>query len=175
MLLFLLPNILLALDVNAASGVVQNLVELAFEILPRIVWAIGIILLTRLAIIWISSLTRKSLVRIAPTLRKFVVQAVEILTLVVGGVAALNAVGIKATSVVAVLGAAGLAIGLSWQHTLSHFAAGIMLISLRAFEVGDTIECAGISGVVEAIGIFSTTIVTADNVKATIPGWQPAF
>jgi small conductance mechanosensitive channel len=50
-----------------------------------------------------------------------------------------------------------------------------MLISLRAFEVGDTIECVGISGVVEAIGIFSTTIVTADNVKATIPGWQPAF
>ena len=84
MLLFLLPKILLALDVNAASRVVQNLVELAFDILPRIVWAIGIILLTRLAIIWISSLTRKSLVRIAPTLRKFVVQAVEILTLVVG-------------------------------------------------------------------------------------------
>jgi small conductance mechanosensitive channel len=108
MLLFLLPNILLALDVNAASRVVQNLVELAFEILPRIIWAIGIILLTRLAIIWISSLTRKSLVRIPPTLRKFVVQAVEILILVVGGVAALNAIGIKATSVVAVLGAAGL-------------------------------------------------------------------
>lgn len=162
----------ISLAVNTVSSLMQKLIELAWEIFPRIFWAISIIVVTRLAIIWVSNLTRKSLLRIAPTLRKFIIQAVEILTLVVGGVAALNALGIKATSVVAVLGAAGLAIGLSWQHTLSHFAAGIMLISLRAFEVGDTIECAGVGGVVDAIGIFSTTIVTADNVKVTIPNGQ---
>ena len=107
------------MNVKAASSIVQNLIELAFEIFPRILWGIGIILATRLAIVWVSSLTRKSLVRTDPTLRKFVVQAVEILTLVVGVVAALNAFGIQATSVVAVLGAAGLAIWLSLQHTLS--------------------------------------------------------
>lgn len=160
------------MSTQAASSLVQNLIELAFEIFPRILWGIGIIVATRLAIVWVSSLTRKSLVRTDPTLRKFIVQAVEILTLVVGVVAALNAFGIQATSVVAVLGAAGLAIGLSLQHTLSHFAAGVMLISLRAFEVGDRIECGGVAGVVDAIGIFSTIILTADNVKVTIPNGQ---
>jgi len=156
----------------------KELLQLAFHIVPQILWAVGIILLTRLAIGFVGGITRKTLRGIEPTLGKFIVQAVEVFTLLVGIIAALNAIGIQATSIVAVIGAAGLAIGLAWQNTLSHFAAGVMLISLRPFEVGDVIETSGIpgatgvAGVVDAIGIFSTTLHTPDNVRITIPNSQ---
>jgi len=84
----------------------------------------------------------------------------------------LSQLGIQTTSVVAVVGAAGLAIGLAWQNTLSHFAAGVMLISLRPFEVGDAIEGGDVKGVVDSIGIFSTTVVTDDHVKIIVPNNQ---
>ncbi|HLO85846.1 MAG TPA: mechanosensitive ion channel domain-containing protein, partial [Nostocaceae cyanobacterium] len=126
----------------------KNLLELIFKVIPQILWAIGIIFLTRLAIDILGRLIRKALNRTEPILRNFLIQAAEILILVVGIIAFLNTLGIQATSLVAVLGAAGLAIGLALQNTLSHFAAGIMLISLRPFEVGDFIEGAGVSGMV---------------------------
>jgi small conductance mechanosensitive channel len=87
----------------------------------------------------------------------------------VGIVAALSAVGIQTTTVVAVVGAAGLAIGLALQNSLSHFAAGVLLVSFRPFEVGDAIEGAGVAGKVDAIGLFSTTILTPDNIRITVP------
>lgn len=147
----------------------KKIVELAFNIIPQILWAIGILLLTRIAINIVGRITRKALKSAQPTVRNFLIQTSEILTLVVGVVAFLNALGIQANSIVAAIGAAGLAIGLALQNTLSHFAAGIMLISLRPFEVGDFIEGAGVSGVVNSIGIFFTTLVTPDNVKITVP------
>lgn len=150
----------------------KKLVELGFQIVPPFLWALGILLLTRFAITVSSRLTRRALGRTEPTLRKFLIQATEIVVLVIGVVAALNRIGIQTTSVVAVVGAASLAIGLAWQNTLSHFAAGVMLISLRPFEVGDFIEGAGVAGVVDAIGIFSTTLLTADNVKIIVPNNQ---
>ncbi len=147
-------------------------VELGFEIVPKLLWAIGILLITRFAIGIVGHVTRRALSRTQATLRKFLVQAAEIAILVVGVVATLSQLGIQTTSVVAVVGAAGLAIGLAWQNTLSHFAAGVMLISLRPFEVGDTIEGAEVKGVVDSIGIFSTTVVTDDHVKIIVPNNQ---
>jgi small conductance mechanosensitive channel len=147
----------------------KKLVELGFKIVPQLVWAIGILFITRFTIGIVGRVTRRALGRTEATLRKFLVQAAEIVLLVVGVVAALNQVGIQTTSVVAVVGAAGLAIGLAWQNTLSHFAAGVMLISLRPFEVGDAIEGGEVKGVVDSIGIFSTTVVTDDHVKIIVP------
>ena len=147
----------------------KKLVELGFQIIPQLLWAIGILLITRFAIGIVGRVTRRALSRTEPTLRKFLVQAAEITILIVGVVAALSQLGIQTTSVVAVVGAAGLAIGLAWQNTLSHFAAGVMLISLRPFEVGDAIEGTDVKGVVDSIGIFSTTVVTDDHVKNYCP------
>ncbi|NJK69163.1 MAG: mechanosensitive ion channel family protein [Microcoleus sp. CSU_2_2] len=147
----------------------KKFVDLGFKIVPQLLWAIGILLITRFTIGIIGRVTRRALSRTEATLRKFLVQAAEIVILVVGVVAALNQLGIQTTSVVAVVGAAGLAIGLAWQNTLSHFAAGVMLISLRPFEVGDTIEGGEVKGVVDSIGIFSTTVVTDDRVKIIVP------
>ena len=84
-------------------------------------------------------------------------------------IAALSQLGINTNSLVAVLGAAGLAIGLSLQSSLSNFASGVMLIIFRPFTIDDFIEAGGVSGVVEEIGIFSITLRTADNRGIIIP------
>lgn len=155
---------------DLASWFNKNLIDLGFQVSTKILWALAIILFTRYAIDLVARVTRRAFSPVEPTLRKFLVQASEILTLVVGIVAFLSALGIQATSLVAVVGAAGLAIGLALQNTLSHFAAGVMLLNQRPFEVGDFIEGpSGVKGVVDAIGIFSTTVVTPDNVKITVP------
>jgi small conductance mechanosensitive channel len=147
----------------------QSLSDIAIQILLKLLWAVGILILTRLGVNLVSHTARRLLVQVEPILRKFFIQASEFLTLIVGIIAALNVIGIQTTTLVAVLGAAGLAIGLALQNTLSHFAAGIMLIAFRPFEAGDTIEGAGVAGIVDSVGIFSTTILTPDNVKIIVP------
>jgi small conductance mechanosensitive channel len=84
-------------------------------------------------------------------------------------IAALGQLGIQTTSFIAVLGAAGLAVGLALQGSLSNFAAGFLLIIFRPFKVGDLIEGAGVFGVVESIGIFTTQLKTADNKTVIVP------
>ncbi len=149
--------------------VVQKLLDLGFAIVPKLLWAIVLLLVTRLVRQLIQTLARQMLVHVEPTLKQFLIQMVGILVWVVGGVAALNTVGIETTTIVAIVGATGLAIGLALQNSLSHFAAGILLISFRPFEVGDSIECSGVVGTVLTIGLFSTAIVTADNTMITVP------
>lgn len=83
--------------------------------------------------------------------------------------AALGQLGIETTSFIAILGAAGLAIGLALQGSLSNFAAGFLMIIFRPFKVGDFIEGAGVSGVVENIHMFTTTLRTGDNKTIIIP------
>lgn len=143
----------------------RNLMNLGLQI----VWALVILLMTR----WTVSFTRPIIFRLLkytePTLQKFLLQITGIMIWAVGAVAALNTIGIQTTTVVAVIGAAGLAVGLALQNSLSHFAAGVMLVSFRPFEVGDAIEGATVSGTVDSIGLFSTTIVTPDNVRITVP------
>ena len=84
-------------------------------------------------------------------------------------VVSLGQFGIQTTSIIAVLGAAGLAIGLALQGTLSNVAAGVMLLILRPFETGDWIEVAGSSGTVREVGLFTTKIDTFDNVFISMP------
>ena len=84
-------------------------------------------------------------------------------------IAALGQLGVQTTSIIAMIGAAGLAIGLSLQSSLSNVAAGMMIIFFRPFKVGDHIEAAGVSGTVEGIQIFSTQLRSADNKAITVP------
>ena len=84
-------------------------------------------------------------------------------------VVSLGQFGIQTTSIIAVLGAAGLAIGLALQGTLSNVAAGVMLLILRPFETGDWVEVAGSSGMVKEVGLFTTKIDTFDNIFISIP------
>jgi len=84
-------------------------------------------------------------------------------------VAALSQLGINTTSLVALLGAAGLAVGLSLQSSLSNFASGVMLIIFRPFTKGDFVEAGGAMGVVQSISIFTTTMTTPDNKEIIVP------
>ncbi len=84
-------------------------------------------------------------------------------------IAALSQLGINTNSLVALLGAAGLAIGLSLQSSLSNFAAGVMLIIFRPFTKGDFVEAGGATGVIETISIFTTTMTTTDNKEVIVP------
>ncbi|MBK1878277.1 mechanosensitive ion channel family protein [Pelagicoccus mobilis] len=84
-------------------------------------------------------------------------------------IAALSRIGIQTTSLVAVIGAAGLAVGLALQGSLSNFAAGVLIIIFKPYKVGDYVVAGGAEGVVEDIGIFTTTVVTLDNRTQIIP------
>lgn len=84
-------------------------------------------------------------------------------------IAALDQLGVDTTSLIALLGAAGLAVGLALQNSLQNFAAGVMLIIFRPFKLGDFVEAGGTAGVVEAISIFSTLLRTGDNREVIVP------
>jgi small conductance mechanosensitive channel len=102
------------------------------------------------------------------TLVPFLGSMVYYLVMVFVGTASLNLFGIQTTSIIAVLGAAGLAIGLALQSTLANFAAGFMLLLFSPFKVGDYIEASGVSGTVKEIRIFSVMLSTPDNVQVTV-------
>ena len=87
-------------------------------------------------------------------------------------IAAINQIGIQTTSLIAVLGAAGLAIGLALQGSLSNFAAGVLIVIFRPYRVGDFVEAAGISGSVEQVQILTTVLKTGDNKQIIVPNSQ---
>ncbi|MDX8404820.1 MAG: mechanosensitive ion channel, partial [Mariprofundus sp.] len=84
-------------------------------------------------------------------------------------IAALDQLGVNTTSFIALIGAAGLAVGLALQGSLQNFASGVLLIIFRPFKVGHFIEAGGAAGVVEEIGIFSTRMKTGDNREIIVP------
>lgn len=103
------------------------------------------------------------------TLSKFLVSLVRIALITFVIISAASQVGIQTASFVAIIGAAGLAIGFALQGSLSNLAAGVMLIIFKPVKVGDYIEGGGSSGSVEAVGIFVTTLVTPDNKVISVP------
>ena len=103
------------------------------------------------------------------TLVKFVGSLSYIALLAFVIIAALNQLGIQTTSFIAILGAAGLAIGLALQGSLGNFAAGVLMIIFKPFKVGEYIEGAGVAGTVEEIQIFTTQLVTPDNKTIIVP------
>ena len=102
------------------------------------------------------------------TLTTFTKNIIYFALLTVVVIAVLNKLGIQTTSVVAVIGACGLAVGLALQGSLSNFASGVLIIIFRPFSIGDTIETAGSTGVVKEIQIFNTILEAADK-KIIIP------
>jgi small conductance mechanosensitive channel len=123
---------------------------------------------------WASGLVRRMLGRFQrtrsdATLQSFGASLVRYAVLIVGFIAVLTRLGVATTSVIAVLGAASLAVGLALQGTLSNVAAGVMLLLFRPYRVGDFVEIAGKQGVVRSLDLFTTEISTLDNVQVTAP------
>lgn len=107
-----------------------------------------------------------------PILVNFASSIASGILLVIVLIAALDRLGVDTTSFIAVLGAAGLAVGLALKDSLQNFAAGIMMIIFRPFKLGDFIEAGGVSGVIEKISVFSTIMKTGDNREIIIPNGQ---
>jgi len=107
--------------------------------------------------------------RIDNTLKPFFASLVRYLILILVLVAVLAQFGVQTTSIIAVLGAAGLAVGLALQGTLQNIAAGIMLLFLRPFRIGDYIDAEGVAGTVDEIGFFTTHMTTFDGVYVEVP------
>ena len=103
------------------------------------------------------------------TLSRFLSSIVYMVLIVFVVLTALSALGVNTTNFLAILGAAGLAVGLALKDSLSNFAAGVMLVFFRPFKLGDCVEAAGISGTVISIKIFNTILRTSDNRVITVP------
>lgn len=140
----------------------------------KILFALIIFLIGR----WISRAVLRALDRVMErskmdiSLRKFLGDVVYAVLFVVLVIAALDTVGVKTTAVIAVLGAAGLAVGLALQGSLSNFAAGVMLIVLRPYKVADLVIIGKYTGHIDAIKVFNTVLITSDNREITIPNAQ---
>jgi len=151
----------------AEGNLVDLLTQIGLNLLfAFFIWVFGLWLARRVQKV-LEKLLRKRdvddvLVDFLGTIARFAVIVVAI-------VAALDKLGIPATSLLAVVGAAGLAVGLALKDSLSNFAAGVMLVLFRPFTRGDFIEAAGVSGKVQEIFLVSTRLLTADNKEVTIP------
>src|SRR5690606_8821416 len=107
--------------------------------------------------------------RIDPTVASFLGNITNIVLFAVVIIAALDQLGVQTTSLLAIFGAAGLAVGLALKDSLGNFAAGVMLILFRPFRVGHYVEAGGASGTVTEIRIFATVLTTPDNKVVTVP------
>jgi len=124
---------------------------------------------------WVAKAIRRGLQRMMekggadPIIIGFVSSIAYVALLAFVVIAALGQLGIQTTSFIAILGAAGLAVGLALQGSLANFAAGFLMIIFRPFKVGDFVEAAGVAGVVKEIQIFTTTLKTGDNKTIIVP------
>lgn len=127
---------------------------------------------------WLASLISRNVRRLVllngldVALASFLSRITYAVLLITVIVVALGTIGFQMASVLAVMGAAGLAVGLALQGSLSNFAAGVMLILFRPFKAGDFVEAAGVSGIVEDIQLFNTVLRTPDNREVTVPNAQ---
>ncbi|MCD4846803.1 MAG: mechanosensitive ion channel [Candidatus Aegiribacteria sp.] len=137
----------------------------------KIVAAVLIVIVGRLVALGVRKLLRKIMLKskVDETLVSFTTSLGYVTLLAFVIIAALGQLGIQTTSFVAIIGAAGLAIGLALQGSLANFAAGVLMIIFKPFKVGDFIEGGGVSGSVEEIGIFTTVMKSPDNKMIIVP------
>jgi small conductance mechanosensitive channel len=148
---------------SAAGGLAVNL-ALAAVILVATIWVSR----------WLSELTRRAIGRAHrrdgdTTLQAFAGSVVRYAVITVGMIGVLQQLGVKATSVIAVLGAASLAVGLALQGALSNVAAGVMLLVLRPYRVGDQVEINGKAGTVKGLDLFATRLADGENRSVFVP------
>jgi len=144
--------------------------QLALEHGPRLVAAIVILLLGWFLARLVTGVQRRALARtkVEPTLANFVTKLSYVALMALVAIAAVSKLGVETASFVALLGAAGFAVGFALQGSLGNFAAGVMLMIFRPFRAGDFVEAAGTTGTVQEVGIFATIFTTPDNKKVIV-------
>ncbi|RZI98622.1 MAG: mechanosensitive ion channel family protein [Brevundimonas sp.] len=156
------------------AALIAKITDIAGDFAINLSIAIIILIVTVFASRWASGVTRRALSRVRgfrhdPTVLSFAVQVVRVIVFLIGFIAVLQRLGVQTTSIIAVLGAASIAIGLALQGTLSNVAAGVMLLILRPYRVGDLIDVGGRVGKVQRLDLFLTQMSDANNVKIVVP------
>lgn len=159
-------------NLDMAVTFLQGLVENAAAYLPSVAGAlvvlvVGLWVAGRIKKVAAASMARTG--RVDATLGGFLSSLIHYGLIALVLITTLGIFGVPTTSFAALIGAAGLAIGLALQGTLGHVASGVMMLGFRPFDVGDYVEAAGVSGTVKHIGLFTTEIATPDNKKIIVP------
>ncbi|NNL11887.1 MAG: mechanosensitive ion channel, partial [Pseudomonadales bacterium] len=149
----------------------QKYIEMVIPFGIKVAMAILIFVIGLSIVKLVSSMLRRAMNArsVEPTIATFVGRILHYLMLAFVVIAALGQLGVQTASVIAILGAAGLAVGLALQGTLSNFAAGVMLILLRPLRVGDFVEVSNTSGTVSEVSIFATRLLTGDYKTVVVP------
>lgn len=153
------------------QGIYENLLQLLSTWGLQVLGALAVLVIG----LWVAGKLRKGTTRALertktdPTLVPFLSGIVYYLALAVVLIVVLGLFGIETTALIAVLGAAGLAVGLALQGTLSNFSSGVMLLVFRPFRAGDYVDVGGTAGTVQEVGIFTTILHTPDNVRIIVP------
>jgi len=166
-----------AIDVTnpqAVAGLIQDNLPLLQEWGMNLVLAVVIFIVGRWIAQWVTSMVGKALAKtdMEDTLERFLCNIVYTALLAVVVIAAIGQLGVETTSVLAIFGAAGLAVGLALQGSLSNFAAGVLIVAFRPYKVGDFIEAGGEAGTVVEVQIFTTVLNSGDNKKIIVPNAQ---
>jgi small conductance mechanosensitive channel len=159
------------MDSTNVEAIMEQTVSLLVAWGLKVIAAIVILIVGRIVSGWADKALRRALDRASAeeALKRFVVGLVRAAVMIFAVIAALNACGVQTTSFVAVLGAAGLAVGLALQGSLSNFAAGVLILVFKPFRIGDVVAAAGVKGKVVDIGIFTTNLDTPDNQRIIVP------
>jgi small conductance mechanosensitive channel len=153
------------------ESTIQSLLPMITTWGLKVVLALVLLMVGRVVAGWVRGLLRRGLLRgsVDETLIPFLGSLGYYTVMAVVAVAVLGVIGVETASLIAVLGAAGLAVGLALQGTLSNLAAGVMLLVFRPFGVGHYVEVGGEAGSVESSGLLTTVLNTPDNVRITLP------
>ena len=159
------------MESELTKDMMSSLIEIGSSIGISLLMALAILIVGRQLVKLILRLITVALEKskVEDTVRIFVTNLLNTLLMILVFIAAINQLGIETTSIIAVLGAAGLAIGLALQGSLSNFAAGILIVIYRPYKVGDYIEAGNHAGTVKDIQIFSTVLKTPDNKIVVVP------
>jgi small conductance mechanosensitive channel len=159
-------------DIDFAVELAQGMVEKASAFLPSAAGALIVLIIG----LWLAGWVKKIAVRamnktgkVDVTLAGFLSSLIHYGLIALVLITTLGIFGVPTTSFAALIGAAGLAIGLALQGTLGHVASGVMMLGFRPFAVGDFVEAAGVAGTVKSIGLFTTVLATPDNKMVIIP------
>lgn len=160
-----------ALSPDKLAGYAEQLIGMGIEWAPRVVMAVLVLIIG----LWLANRVARAVGKTLEsrtsdaTLSKFLTSLVGILLKAIVFISVATMVGIETTSFIAILGAAGLAVGLALQGSLANFAGGALILMFRPYKVGDFIEAQGVSGTVQGIQIFSTVLLTPDNKRIIVP------
>ncbi|GHG88309.1 mechanosensitive ion channel family protein [Pseudodonghicola xiamenensis] len=158
--------------ISGLSSELSNELGWLMPLLTSAVKALVVLIVGWIVAGWVGNVIRRRINRtphIDPTLGNFVASTVKWVVLAMVLVAILGIFGIQATSLVAIMGAASLAIGLALQGTLSDLAAGVMLVVFRPYKLGNFVDIGGTSGTVKDLTLFTTELATGDNIQIIIP------